>query len=786
MLWRKMFRDLLENRMAYLACTIVIAIGLMVYTSMSMAKANLFMAKDQFYHTYHFADAFAKMKAIPATKTTSLGKLDGVATVTGRLVEDVRVLMPGSTENVTLRMTSLFNTKDNELNRVKLIRGTFPEKGKREILLADKFYTANHLQIGQKLQVLIDGKQVELTISGSGQSPEYVYAMKEAQNITPDPLKFELAYLPYEDMEKLFDQRGLVNDLSFSLKPGVKFEDVEHEWRAELAPYELESLYASKDQLSNRMLTEKLNQLDKMSRSLPLLFLSIAAIIQYIMLKRLVESQRGLIGTLKAFGYGKWEIVAHYLSYGLIIGVLGGILGGLLGTALSMYITTIYQQFYSLPDLRAHFSLNYFLLGMFMAALFSLAASLQGARGVLKLQPAEAMRPSVPVFLKKNRFENIPGLWMMFTMQGRMALRNLGRSKARSFFTFIGILFTFSMMASFFSLSKMADIMIMDQFTKEQGQDMKLSFSKPLPLDEIVAELQHGRGVRQVQPMVEVPTTLRFLNHKKDVAAIGVAKDSTLYHIYDQDDQVVEVPKSGMMLSTQVADTLHVQVGDVVQMESIWTKDTKMNVRIEKIVPQYIGANVYMNQDALLNMLKQGRMVTSVLIAMDKKDIPELKEQYRTSKFVSDVEIREDMINQYKQLMGASSSSLWIMAVMAVITGFAIVYNSSMISLSERKRELASLRVLGLTSSEVVEIISIEQWMLGLAGMIAGIPLSIAMNQGIAKSMSSDLFTMTAVTSPDAIVQAFVGTMLAIWISQLGISRKVKRLDLVEVLKERD
>lgn len=786
MLWRKLIRDILENKMAYIACTIVIAIGLMAYTSMSMAKDNLFIAKDQFYSEYHFADVFASVKAIPYTRAQELNEVEGINIVNGRLIKDVRVLMSDSKDNVYLRLVSLNDTEAVVLNGVKLIRGDFPERNKRQVLLADKFYTANNLQLGEKLSVVIEGKQVELSISGSGQSPEFVYAMKEAQNIAPDPKKFEIAYVPYEDMELLFDQKGMVNDISFTLRPGVKFEDVEQKLKSELKSYELRSLYAGKDQLSNTMLTEELKQLKKMSGSMPLIFLCIAAIIQYIMLKRLVESQRGLIGTMKAFGYRKWEIFTHYMSYGLLTGLAGGFLGGLLGTMLSKYFTEMYQTYYSLPNLTAQFSMKYFLMGIIMAALFSLAASFQGVRSVLKLQPAEAMHPPVPTFVKKAWIEKVLVFWHIFNVQGRMAIRNALRNRGRTFFTFIGIVFTFAMMAAFWSMGNMADIMIMDQFTKAQKQDVKLSFYKPLALKETVRELQHLKGIKRVEPMLEVPVSLKFLNYKKDVAALGIIDNSTLYNVFDKQGNRLEIPKTGMMLSEQVAEKLNVKVGDVLQMDSIWAKDSKINVKVEQIIPQYLGANVYLNQETLMDMLKQGDMATSILIAMDKEYISDLKDEYSTSKFVSNIEVRQEMIDKYKQLIGSAAYTLWVMAVLAIITGFAIVYNSSIISLAERKRELASLRVLGMTSKEVLEVISVEQWFVGMVGMIAGIPLAIAMNQGMAKSMSSDLYTIPSVTSLDSILMAFMGTMLAIWVAQQWVSRKVRQLDLVEVLKERE
>ena len=786
MLWRKMFRDILENKVAYIACAIVIAIGLMTYTSMSIAKDGLFNAKDHFYQEYSFADGFAKVKAIPITRVQALEEIDGIDVVSGRLVKDVRVLMPDTKENVYLRLISLHAPEGNELNGIKLEKGAFPATNQQQVLVADKFYEAHKLQIGNKINVIIEGKQVELAVSGTGMSPEYIYALKELQSVASDPSTFEVAYVPYEDMEQLFNQNGLVNEISFTLKPGVAFEDVEQAVKSDLERYELESLYAAKDQLSNAMLTEELKQLERMASSLPVIFLIIAAIILYIMLKRLVESQRGQIGTLKAFGYLRSEILSHYLWYGIFIGIFGGVLGGILGIWVSKYFLQIYQMFFNLPDIGAHTSMKYFYLGIIMAVLFSAVASFQGVRGVISLQPAEAMHPVVPTFVKKTFLEKIPGFWRAFNVQGRMAIRNLLRNKNRSIFTLIGMIFTFSMMASFFSLSSMSETMIMDQFTRVQKQDVKLTFVKPMPRSNVIRELNDVDGIKRVEPFLEIPVSLKFLNHKKDVIALGISDGSELYNVFDKDGNRLEVPKSGMMVSEQVANKLGVQVGDVLQVESIFAKDEKLNVKIEKIIPQYLGANIYMNQDVLLGLLKQGEMMTSALNAIDERAIPSLKDEYRASKYISIIEVRQEMIDKYEELMGSATYALWVMAIISIITGFAIVYNSSIISLAERKRELASLRVMGMTPKEVMEVVSVEQWFIGFSGMIAGIPLAFLMSQAMSTSMSNDLYTIPPGTSGNAIVLAFIGTIFAIAVSQVSISRKVKQLDLVAVLKERE
>ncbi|MGI9951510.1 FtsX-like permease family protein [Moorellaceae bacterium AZ2] len=786
MLIRKMLRDIASNKMAYLACTMVIMIGLITYTAIQMARDNLFTARDEFYEEFHLAEGFARVKAMPYHEVEKLREIPGIEVVQGRLVKDVRVLGLAQDKNIYLRLISLNDQRPYPLNGVKLLRGSFPGEKDRGILLADKFFTAHGLNLGETVTVIIEGRKVDLTITGTGQSPEYVYAIRDSGNIFPDPQAFEVAYMPYVVMENLFNQKGMINDITFTLQPGYKFEDVEQELKTDLEKYGLESLISRKDQPSNAMLEEELKGLAKTSTSVPLLFLSIAAIILYIMLKRLVESQRGQIGTLKAFGYRPGEILRHYLSYGLLVGLVGGILGGLLGAGLSMFMTKIYQEYFSLPDLTGKFSVKYFFSGISLSVVFSLAAAFQGAKSILKLSPVEALRPPVPAFSRKSWLERIPGFWAAFTVPGRMAVRNMVRNKGRSFFTFVGIVFTFSLMAAIWSMYGLMDMMVLDQFTKVQKYDLKITFTHPLPLDEVARELERAEGVKRVEPVLEVPVTLQNQYRKTKVIALGLMPGGELYTPVDKRGNRIQIPGDGLLLSEQVARKLKAGVGDNLSLTSMWARESPVHVQVMGVIPQYLGANVYMNREALLKLLNQDSIATAALVSMDKEQIPALKEKYSTSKYINTLEERQQTIDLYEKLMATSKYTIGIMALLAVFTGFAIVYNSSIITLAERKRELASLRVLGMRPGEVLEVISVEQWVIGICGILAGIPLAYAMNKGIASSMGSDLYTLPAVTTPEALILAFLGTTLSIWLAQRWVARKVESLDLVEVLKERE
>ena len=332
MLWRKVFRDLKENKGTYLACIVIMVIGILVFTSFSIVSDNLRLSQEGFYKNQNFADGFAKVRALPFGEIKKLEDLEGIKQIEGRMVQDVQVLSPDSEENVYLRLVSIDPLKGNPLNGVLLTQGIPLKNDEMNIWVDSKFFETHNMELNDEIEIITGGKKRSLSIVGVGKSPEFIYALRTSADVYPDPETFGIAFVPLEIMEKLFGEKTF-NDLVFSLKPGVKFENIKDTLELELKPYGLTSLFPRDDQVSHLLLESELKSLETMAQAMPLMFLAIAAMILYITLKRLTEQQRGQIGILKAFGYTRREIISHYLTYPLIIALIGSIWAEFSGNA---------------------------------------------------------------------------------------------------------------------------------------------------------------------------------------------------------------------------------------------------------------------------------------------------------------------------------------------------------------------------------------------------------------------------------------------------------------------
>jgi putative ABC transport system permease protein len=787
MLWRKIWRDLWENKTAYLACLIVIVIGLMVFTSMSMVYKDLMAAKESFYREARFADGFAQVRGIPAQELARLANIEGIESLEGRMVFDVRVLMPEKEEGVHLRLVSLHPGQTNPINEAVLLEGAQFSGRTKEVWLSPSFFAAHHLSLGDSLTVIAAGKRAELKVVGTAQSPEFVYALQDvARSFYPDPETFGIAYLPFDVMQNLFGEESQINDLVFTLRPGFSYLAVEDQLEPRLEKFGLLSIFPSEDQVSNLILTQELAGVGATANSMPILFLFIAAVVLSILLQRMVEQQRGQIGTLKSFGYSNREIMVHYLSYPLIIGIAGGIIGGLLGTWLAYPFMEMYKMFFNLPGLEVRLSPGYLAKGLFLSAGFSLLAGYFGSRAALKLQPAEAMRPAAPPPAKKLFLEHWPLFWASLTVQGKMAARNLTRNKRRSFAIFLGITLSFSLIATTWYFQRIMDLMVIDQFTKVQTHDVKLVFKNPLPYREVERELARLPGVKRVEPMLEVPATFQNKWLEDNAVIMGLKQGAELYSIFAKNGQRLAPSAEGLILSERLAESLAAEVGSVITLESGLFHADAITLPVTGIVPQYVGMNAFTELGTLSRHLIQPNLATSIAVAADTRGVEAIKDKYRDAVLVASIEENRRLLEQIEEMMESFGFMIWVLAIFALIIGFAVVYSTSIVTLAERKRELATLRVMGMRPGEVLEVVTFEQWLISFLAMLAGIPLTIMQYQALAATMDTDLFSFPVIFEPGIFIIALIGTVFFIWIAQAVLLVRIHRLVLVNVLKERD
>ncbi len=796
MLRRKMLRDMRTQLGSYFACLILVIMGLIAYTSFAIARDNLIMAQEEFYEEQRFADGFIELRGMPRHHLSRVEKVEGIKEVTGRLIRDVEVYKPEREESTYLRLVSIDLQEEERLNDFLLLEGRPLARKRLRGWIDRPFFEENHLEIEQSLDIIAGDRVQELEIAGMGISPEFVYPLRTETEIYHNPELFGIVFLPRSMMWRLFpDMDNTLNSVVFTLTKGADFDRVKETLEVELDRYGIYEIYPREDQSSHYILEQEIEVINTMATFFPVMILFVSGFIIYVVLKRLVQQQRGQIGILKALGYTNGEILFHYLSYSLILAVIGGTIGGLVGMWLANPLTYILYEFFYLPEIYEGFSLLYLFLGILICLSVLGFAGYHGSKSVIKLPPAEAMRPPAPVYAKKTFIEKVPVFTALLTMQGKMAVRNLSRNRSRSAFIFLGIMISCAMVTFTWALAtETMPTFMFYQHQEVERYDVKINLEEPRPRQLSQQEVARFPGVVWAEPKAEVPVTLEHHGNEEHVVLMGLPPYPRLYKIQDVEGRRIVPSDDGLILSERLADNLDVSVGSTIELESLYMRDPDdtRKVRVIDIIPQYIGMNAYMKTEGLESLLEQGPFVTSILAEFSgepdaiREQMRTIRDHFRESDLVAGIDSRHQMIEVMQEWWELAGWILQLYVLIGVVFSFAVIYVSSIIILSERNRELASMRVLGLTSEEVLSVITFEQWFLAFFAIIAGAPLGWVILQAFAAEWSTDMYSMPTTMSFRSFLVGALITFFSILVAQRFAMKKIRRLNLVEVLKTRE
>lgn len=776
-------RMISRSKGQYIATLIILITGVAFFSAMSMAAINMEQTKTDYFAKTNFSDLFLQVTEIPAKRAESLTKLPGIAMAEGRLSYDVPMIQgvrTGEEERITVRLVSTMGEEQKQ-NRLHLVEGRLPAEGRRELALVQQFAHARNIQLGDSIRLQINGVQSDWEVTGIALSPEYIYLMENEQSLIPSPATFGVAWAPEKLFRQLADQGGRFNEITIQYAKDADETIIIDQLEEVLAPYGLKRIVKSKDQLSNSMIGEEIKNLKRTSTSLPLVFLLVAGLILAMMLSRMVKRDRFKIGILKAIGYRNRAVLFHYVKYAASAGLVGGFLGVLLGTALAGVMTRLYLEYFFMPLFGMGFYPGFLVIAMILSCLFCIVAGILGAREVLTIAPAEAMKPETPRSGKRILMEQARGLWRRFSFSQKLILKNIFRNKKRALFVLAGISLTYGMILFTMSMPQVMDDFMDQQFREFQTMDYNINFKRPTS-QQALTDLAQLVDAQAVEGKIEYPFELSNGTRKKTVNLIGLEKDTQFYRFQDPARHPVALPPSGLLLSENLARSLDVTRGDSVRIKSFLPGREDTYLVVQGIISQTMGINAYMDQEAMAKLLFEKNAITGAYL--DTRD-PKADEQLRKATNIASIANAEQLRGAYEQYMVMVLASVGFMAVFAGILGGSIVYNATIVSINERELEFASLRILGFGKQQLFRMVLSENNLIAAAGILAGIPLGFWMLSASSRLFSTDVYTITLRPTWEAGIQSALLTLLFLLLAQAATYRKIDRLDFLQALKNR-
>ncbi len=784
---RKLFRDFWHLRGQVLAIAAVIMGGVATLVMSLSTYDSLLTTRDRFYREYRFAQVFASLKRAPEPVAERLRAVPGVDRLETRVVAGVKLEVDGFSDPITGLMVSVPERDDPALNalhfkRGRAVRADAPD----EVVLSDSFADAHGFVPGDRLSAIVNGKRRALTVVGVAVSPEYVYQIAPGA-MFPDFRRYGVVWTGRDALAAAYDMKGAFNSVSLTLAHGADAQDVVDRVDAILDDYGGTGSYARADQLSNRFLSEEMKQLQTTAILFPAIFLGVAAFLLDVVVSRLIALQREQVAILKAFGYGNLAVGTHYVKLVMLVVLLGVAAGVALGAWFGQGLSDVYAETtFRFPYLDYRLHPGVVAISLAISGVAAVSGTLFSVYRAARLPPAEGMRPETPTVYRATFLERI-GLQRWFAAPTRMILRHLERRPVKSLLTVLGIACACGLMMIGNYQRGAIDFMVDVQFRLSAREDLAVTFVEPTSA-KALHELAALPGVRYVEGFRDVPAVLRFRNHRYRAAVFGIAPEGRLHRSLDRSLQPVSVPQGGIVLTDHLAtNILHVQPGDVLTVEVLEGNRRTVDVPVLGITRQFLGVSAYMQQESLNALLREGDVVSGAYLAVEPGAEAGLYAKLHARPRVLGMVANAAAVRSFYATIGEFVLFYNMVAtVLAGSIGFGVVYNSARIALSERGRELASLRVLGFTRGEIAYILLGELALLTLAALPVGLLVGTALIGVLVLAFESDLYRLPLVLAPDNMALGAAVVVASALASGAILWRRLGGLDLVAVLKTRE
>lgn len=786
-LFRNLIRDIKKSKGQFFSILVIVILGVAFYTSLNSVFKNLSNSSDNYYNQYRLADIWVDLYNAPTSIEKKVEKLPNVKMATGRIVNDASINI-SEEESATLRFITLPNTKKDITNDIVIKSGRyFSEEDSNQCLLDEDFFKANDLKLGEYIYPIINGNEVKLKIIGSVKSPEFVYTVKDSSEMVGDNKKFGIIYIKQSFGEAIFDFKGSINSISIQVSNNNDIEDTKDNIEKALKNYGVKSVIDREEQTSSSIISGEIKQLKSMGGTFPVIFFMVASVIIYIMMGRMVENQRVQIGVLKALGFTNVQVLTYYMSYSAIIAGIGSVIGSILGTYMGVGLTKLYNQYFNLPlgeiKIYGEFVVPAFILTLF----FCLFAGYNSCKIIFKIMPSEAMREKSPEGGKKILIEKIDFIWKNISNLGKIIVRNLFRYKRRALLTSLGIIFSSAILLVALSMSDSVNFMINQQYVNIQNYDIKVKFSNLISVDEL-SSIKNIDHVKELEPVLETGVEISNGWKSKDVGFTSLIKEPQMYKVEDKGGNNISLPSNGILISEKLANILDVKVNDTVDIKFFFPGKEKQEAVVKGIVVQYIGLSTYTSMDNLNSILGEGMIASSAVLKLDNSEFEnEVKNALKDMPGVNSVESKSDSLNALLKSMGAMKSSMGAMIMLAAILLIAVLYNIATINIFERQRELATLKVLGFTNNEIKKLIFNENYIISIFGMIIGLPFGKWLGGlMMATTSSTDSYTIPYVVEIKSYIITIVLTFMFTVITNFILMKKIKSIDMLEVLKNKE
>jgi len=810
-LQRKLLRDMGGSKAQFGAVAAVIALGIAAFVGVYASYQNLHVSYEYTYDVLRMGDYFITVDYLPERAVREMDSIPGVQ-AEGQLVGNVKLdLDTEGGQRVEARIVSLPSDTRPLVSDVKIASGAYFSPGnKREVLLPPAFAEYHDLEPGDSLTIEHDARKTSYLVAGIAIHPEYLWVSKSAEEPIGTAKTFGVIFMPQQRAEDTFGMQGMVNQVGLAFDDGLVVDDAVDQVKRILTRYGIKNFTSKddqvsvgarkidivqgvrtaymvprEDQLSYDILKADLDGLQDMAFLFPVLFLSVAALAIYILLGRLVESQRVQIGLMRALGYTKAQVLGHFVEFALVMGVIGSASGALLGHLMASALTSYYGEVLALPFIQVTAQWGVTAVGVGVGTVVPILASIVPCWASARMQPAEAMRPPAPPAGHRTFIEILLPFIPRMHSTFKLPLRNMFRNPRRTLFMATGVMSAAALILVSLSMLDMVEDISGTEIEKTQHYDARVIL-QGTGSATTATYIAHLDGVEAAEALLDQPYRVKLGTESQSTSIRGIEPDSTMYSLITPDGDITDVSEEGILLPTFISDKLGVEPGDTVYLEPLVGTVGETERTVVATINEPMGGRPYLPLNEAQKLFNLPGAATSVFVRFYGEPSPELLERIYDMPEVASIEQADAFQEYMDESMGAMYAFVGVMLAMSFGLGMAIVFNGVTVNVLERRREIAIMRAIGMSDRQLASIITMENLGIALIGILLGLPFGYQIANYIMEASTEGMegMSFTAVIYPRSYVIAAVCSVIIMLLSQMPAIKRMTTMSLPTVTKD--
>lgn len=690
---------------------------------------------------------------------------------------------------------------ENELNTQKQEAEIKINDAEKELQEARK-----KIEDGEK-EIAINKKNADTQFANAQKEIDYARAQLQGTNSILDQKEQELNLTKSKTYAQITEAQNKINESKKELEDGEQeLAKNKEEFNTKIADAEAK-LQEAKDKINDienpkwYILDRNSNEgyvgiiqatksMENISKVFPIVFFAVAALISLTSMTRMVEEQRTQIGTLKALGYNQFQIMGKYILYASLASIIGGILGMCVGfETLPRIIWMLYMMMYQMtPNILISFNWKYGLLGLILICICIIGATIYSAIRELKETPSALMRPKAPKAGNRVMLERIPFIWKHLNFSHKVTVRNIFRYKKRFLMTIIGIFGCTSLIVTGFGIKDSIKTIVPSQFEKVFSYNMQVSVKDDISEETEQKLVDELRENSQVQKAIETDmTSVTAVNgeNEEDVQVI-IPKDNFdgVVNLYDvKSKKTVELQENEICLTDKCAQLLSVKAGDTIKLKD---DNKEIDAKISNIVENYVSHYIYMSKATYENLF--GEKYNTNVIFLKNVDLTEAEEDELITNLMSKEGVSSatrisSMMGMIDDTLKSLNYIVIILIVSAGLLAFVVLYNLANVNISERIRELATIKVLGFYDKEVYDYVTRETIILTIIGIVLGLFGGYFLNYYLIGTCEINTLRFCKIIEPISYVYAVIITVVFTMIVNIVTYFALKKIDMIESLK---